>query len=204
VTASSILALLGAMTIIAMTPDASAAVVIARSASSGLKAGLTVVLGIIVGDVVFIAVAFSGLAFVAESMSAVFLTIKLIGAAYLFWAGGTLLLHHSTAPEATDTRNLPRYSNLMCGLLVTLSDPKAIFFYLSFLPAYLDLSIATVGDAFSVFLVAALSIGVAKGGYAYLAGRTRSTLRSSGAARIIKILSGSVMICTAVVLLAKA
>jgi threonine/homoserine/homoserine lactone efflux protein len=200
---SSIAALFGAMTIIALTPDASAAAVIARSASSGLAHGLTVVLGIIVGDIVFIALVFSGLSFVAESMSGVFLAVKLLGACYLFWLGFNLLIHRSTAPVKSETGKLNWYSDLTCGLLITLGDPKAIVFYLSFLPAYMDLTTATVGDALVIFLIAALSIGIAKGGYAYFAGRATGYLRSTKSARIISISSGGVMIVTGMALLAQ-
>ncbi len=200
-TIGSIVALFGAMTIIAMAPDASAAAVIARSASSGFTRGLVVVLGIIIGDIVFIALVFSGLAFIAESMTGAFLVIKVLGATYLVWMGCSLFAGRPTAPETTGAERSTWLSDLTCGLLITLGDPKAIVFYLSFLPAYLDLTRATIGDAVLVFLIAALSIATAKGGYAWFADKTGTGFRSLKSARIINVLSGGVMICTAIVLL---
>ena len=102
--------------------------------------GLVTVIGILVGDLVFLMLAIYGLSAIAETMGDLFVVVKYLGGAYLIWFGLGLWRARSTTVEVEEIQETSWVSNFLCGLTITLGDPKAILFYLSFLPAFLDVT----------------------------------------------------------------
>ena len=104
------------------------------------------------------------------------------------------------AAEAAAGR-LSWWPDFLCGFFITLGDAKAILFYLSFLPAFVELSQATLLDAIVIMLVAALAIAVTKLGYAVMASHSRQLLRQPAQRKIINRVAGLVLMVTGVYLL---
>ena len=94
-------------------------------------------------------------------------------------------------------------SSFLSGLLITLGDQKAIFFYLGFFPAFLDLSAITPLDTLIIIAIAAVSVGGAKLFYAALADRASRLFDNSRAIRAINICAAWVIIAVGVTLLLK-
>jgi threonine/homoserine/homoserine lactone efflux protein len=67
-TATSIISLLVTMLILAAIPSASVALVVTRSATLGIKNGISVACGIVLGDLIFVALAILGMSVLAETM----------------------------------------------------------------------------------------------------------------------------------------
>ncbi len=197
-TLSSTVALFGAMFVLAIIPSPSVFVVVARTIESGFIHGLVTVLGIIAGDLIFIILALYGLGFIAETMSSLFIYL---GSAYLIWLG--IGLWRTKSVEIQEIKALSWSSHFLCGLFMTLGDPKAILFYISFLPAFLDLSNVSVFDTGIVIVVATLAVGGTKLGYAYMANKSRLLFESSRAKKGINMTAGAVMIGTGLFLIAK-
>ncbi len=200
---NSFIALFSAMIVLAAVPDQSAFAVIARTMSAGITHGFAVTAGIITADFVFIALAILGLAAIAETSEALFNFVKYICAAYLIWLG-IKLWRPSLKNNTTATTDISsRLSSFLCGLLITFSDPKAILFYMSFLPAFIDLTQASIADTGIIMFAAALSIGAAKLGYAFMANKANQFLQNQSANNIIHITAGCIMIGAALLLLIK-
>ena len=201
---AGILAMFGAMAALAAVPDASAVAVVARSLASGFGRALVTVLGIIAGDILFILIAVYSLSAIAGSVAGLFTAVQYLGAGYLLWFGLSLWRTGAGGAEIEARLEPSWLSNFLCGLLITLGDPKAILFYLSFLPAFVDLSRATPVDAGILIAVAALAVGGIKGAYALAADRARRLLRDPRLRAGMNRFAGSVMIGTGVYLLARA
>ena len=180
---SNIIHLLTAMILLAMTPDASVIAVVGRSLGSGFRSGLITIIGLLCGDLIFILMAIYGLSHLAQNMEFLFTLIKYLGSIYLIYLGVILFISKVKAIEieAIKDNNDSWQSNFTCGLLITLSDPKAIVFYISFLPAFVDLSTISLMDIIIIFLCATIAVGGVKLVYAYLANQTVKLLRSSSA-----------------------
>jgi len=165
------LALFGIMAALAAIPGSSVALVIARSASSGTSNGIAVAAGIVLGDLTFILLALIGLSAVAETMGGVFMAIRYMGAGYLFWLGYTLLAATHTAINTS--RNTGAKSTLLAsfsaGYLLTLGDIKAIAFYVSLLPAFIDMPALQLTDLLTIVAVTVVSVGGVKVLYALAA-----------------------------------
>ena len=124
-----ILVLFMIMAVLALTPSASVALVVARTSTGGLPSGGAVAAGIVLGDLVFVGLAILGMTALAEAMGGLFLVMRYLAAAYLIWFGIGLLRSQPARPEASSSRaasTLP--ASFLSGLLLTLGDIKAIFF----------------------------------------------------------------------------
>ena len=202
-TFSSIVALFSAMIALAIIPDTSVIAVVARSMTSGFVHGFVTVIGIVAGDIVFILLAVYGLSAMAETMGSLFVLVKYLGAVYLLWLGLGLWRSKSKSVEIEGIKELSWLSNFLCGLLITLGDPKAIFFYISFLPAFVDLSSVTIVDTIIIMVSATIAVGSVKLAYAYMADKSRLLFKSARTKKIINFTAGSVMIGTGIFIMAK-
>ena len=182
-----------AMAALAAIPSISVFTVSSRAAAYGFTHGAFTALGIVVGDILFILLAIFGLAFLAETMAGLFAWLKYLGGAYLIWLGITLW---KSKPEIRTTEieiTSSLLSSFFSGLLITLADQKAIFFYLGFFPAFLDLSAISLFDTSMIILITVFAVGGVKLVYAFLASSAR-LLITPGTHQTINFIAGSTMI----------
>ena len=189
------------MFVLAIIPSPSVFAVIARSVASGFSQGLLTVIGIVIGDFVFILLAIYGLSALAENLDGLFILVKYFGSLYLIGLGIVLWRSRVKLKSIESINDSSWFTSLMSGLLITLSDQKAILFYMGFFPAFLDLSKLTIVDTGLILAIAAAAIGVGKLGYAYLANKSRHLLQNTKVKKFINILAGSVMIVTGIFIL---
>jgi len=203
-TFSNIVALFGVMTVLALVPGVSVLAVSARTAASGFIHGVLTTAGIVVGDIIFILLAIFGLSVLAETMGSLFVLVKYLGGAYLVWLGTRLWRERSSIVEAEGTIESSLLSSFLSGLFVTLGDQKAILFYMGFFPAFVDLSKITFVDTSIIIVIAIVTVGGVKLGYACLADSASLVAKNSGAIVKINMAAGTIMIGVGVFLLASA
>ena len=198
--------LFGIMVVLAAMPSASVALVVTRSATLGIANGLAVSVGIILGDLVFITLAIFGLSVVAEVLGSLFMAIKFLGGLYLLWLGFSLLkAANQTKITVTKTSSKSSlFASLMAGFFLTLGDIKAIIFYASLLPIYIDLSAVKILEAFSIVFITIVSVCGVKVLYAVFANKVASfaqNMKMENAARkgagVLMVGSGSYLIVKA-------
>ncbi len=199
---SSILALFGTMFVLAIIPSPSVFAVVARSVASGFMHGVITTVGVVAGDFIFILLAILGLWTLADTSA--FFLVKYLGSGYLIYLGIATVRSQPRHQMIEGVKELSWLSNFMCGLLITLSDPKAILFYAGFLPAYLDISSISFTDTVVILLSATVAVGGAKTAYAYLADKTRFLFRSDRVQTVINGLAGCALIGTGIFLAVKA
>lgn len=199
---ASAAALFGTMVVLSLAPGPTEVVLVARAATQGPASGAAMIAGIVFADFLLIAIAFSGLVAAAAALGSL-PTAALGGAgAFLLYLGVAQLRSSASAPDASATRQ--QVASFSSGLLLTLGDPKAVFGYAALLPAFVDLSSASVKDAFVVFALAATAITLAKGLYVGLADRAASFLLDARAWRALNRVAGGVLVCTGGFLVARA
>ncbi|MFM2479914.1 LysE family translocator [Celerinatantimonas sp. YJH-8] len=190
-TYTSSLALFGAMLILALIPGPGVLAVVARTLAVGMKHGFSTVVGIVAGDFVFITLALFGLTALSQLMGSSFVIIKYIGAAYLIWMGISFAVaRRSHDEQVTLIREPSHFASFTAGLVTTLSNPKAILFYLSFFPAFLDLSQVSVLDAVVLYSIATVAVGGVMLGYAYVAYKAKNSFRFAKGNRTLRYGSG--------------
>ena len=199
----NVVALFFAMSALAIVPDSSATAVVARSMSSGMKHAAVIIVGIAAGDYLFIIIAIYGLASLADTMGALFDVLKYLGGGYLIVLGGLLWKPKPKLLESAGNIESSWIANFLTGFFITLGDPKAILFYMSFLSAFLDVTKATIFDTLTIMLLVTIVLFSAKLGYAYMGVKARLLFNSQIARHRINIFSGSVMMVTGLYLIIK-
>lgn len=194
------------MLTLALIPSSSVALVVTRSVTHGIPNGIAVSLGIVLGDLIFILLAILGLSMIAETMGWLFLAIKYIGATYLIWLGYTLLT--SKSKIAITVKNSSQKGSLvfsfLAGLLFTLGDIKAIFFYVSLFPAFVNLEALLLTDVLMIVFVTIVTVGGAKIFYAISANKVASMLKGYNLESKAKKMAGGFMVGAGGYLIVKA
>lgn len=108
---------------------------ITSTGKGGIKGGLASTFGIIAGDQVLMWLAVAGVAALLAAYPAAFNAMQWLGAAYLAWLGGKMLLSKPGDAPALEIK--PKHF-MRQTLLITLLNPKAIIFYMAFLPLFVD------------------------------------------------------------------
>ncbi|HVW72624.1 MAG TPA: LysE family translocator [Rhizomicrobium sp.] len=165
--------------------------IVARALGSGFKAVIPGALGILVGDLCLMTLSAFGLALIAQAMGHLFLIVKIAGGLYLFY----LAYKYWTAKVEDDGDVVPQNAGrgFLAYLGLTLSNPKAIAFFIALLPVavnphelnaigYLQLCCATF------VLIPAITLG-----YAALASQLSRFVASRKARRRINKGAGAVM-----------
>lgn len=201
---SSGIALFIAMLLSAAIPGPSVLAVVSRSLSHGRKQGLLVVLGVLLADYIFIFLALSGLSAIAGVMGEFATIIKYAGVTYLFWlAYVTWTSDVSKSPnQSHDTTT--RTSSILVGILMTISNPKAMLFYMGFFPAFIDLQSLSTIDIVMVLGVSTFSVGGVLSIYACMASKARFVFQGKAAKALLNKVSGGFLATSGVLLATKA
>jgi len=208
--------LFGALTLflvlaaMAALPSSSVALVVARSAMAGVRHGLAAAAGIVAGDLVFIALAVLGMAALAAELGALFALIRYAAAAYLVWFGVSLI-RSQLQPAAGDGDAAPKpetargglFGSFIAGLLLTMGDVKAILFYASLLPTFLDLAALSGADIALLSAIAVVAVGGVKLVYAFAAGKLAARAGGFAYLRQAKMLAGGLFVALGGVLALK-
>ena len=200
-----ILGLFAAMAALALVPSTSVALVVARSYFAGFSNGGAVAAGIVFGDLIFVFLAVLGMAALAEALGSFFLILRYLAGGYLIWFGISLMRSKATSQLEESGRSVSKLSSsFFSGLLLTLGDVKAIFFYASLFPAFVDLTTIGTLDIGIIAVITVIAVGGVKLGYAYFAKLIVSSVTNHRAERAIKITAGGLMVGAGSYLIAKA
>ena len=186
------LAYVAACIVIVIVPGPTVTVIIANSMTYGTRAGLLNVAGTQIGLALMIGVLLVGLTSIIETMGWWFDWLRLAGAAYLIWIGWKLLTSKG-AIDTDDAPAAPRGGFVLQGLLVILSNPKALLFFGAFNPQFVDPTADYIGQ---VILLGATFMAVATvldGAYAVLCGKAGAILTRQRV-RMVSRLSGLFLI----------
>jgi threonine/homoserine/homoserine lactone efflux protein len=108
---------------------------ITSTGKGGIRGGLAATFGVILGDQVLMWLAVAGVAALLSTSPTAFAAVQWVGAAYLAWLGGKMLL--AKAGSAPVLQIKPHHY-LRQALMITLLNPKAIVFYMAFFPLFVD------------------------------------------------------------------
>lgn len=128
--------------VVTAIPGPSVLFVIGRALAHGRRTALATVLGNVLGSYLLVVAVAVGIGSLVETSAAVFLTVKLAGAAYLVFLGVQALRHraeltvHTGAAPARAARGELR--TVVDGIVVGVTNPKGIVFFAAVLPQFTD------------------------------------------------------------------
>src|SRR3954471_10205976 len=166
------LAYVAACILITIIPGPTVTLIIANSLSHGTRAGLLNVAGTQLGLAVMLGVLLVGLSSIIATMGWWFDWVRIAGAVYLVWIGWKLLRSSGALGELDKTPK-PRGGFFLQGLLVLMSNPKALLWFGAFIPQFVDPAGNYIAQLIMLGLTAMASAALTDGAYAILGGRTR-------------------------------
>lgn len=178
----------GIAVLLALSPGPDNLFVITLSALRGVRAGLWVVLGLCSGLIVHtLAVAWGVAALFAASATA-FTVLKLLGAAYLLYlAWGAWNAPASVPDDSGSAPALPAMTPIQAwlrGVIMNLTNPKVILFFLAFLPQFSHPARGSVAvQTFLLGLIFIVAAGLTFSVLALLAGGIGQKLQRSAKAQ---------------------
>ncbi|MGW1892885.1 LysE family translocator [Streptomyces sp. NPDC002004] len=194
---STLLAFLGACTLIAASPGPSTVLIIKQSLQSR-RSGFLTVLGNETGVFIWGVVAALGLTALLAASQVAYDVIRYVGAAVLVCFGAQALwrARRTRGEESGGWEGRPKSdgASYRAGLLLNLANPKAAVFAMSFLPQFVPEGAphlpAMVGLAalWAVFEVGYYSL------YVWFVGRMKAVLSRAGVRRRLEQVSGGVLL----------
>lgn len=190
-TFASAVAFLATMVLLSATPGPVDFVLVAYAAQRGWRPASLTVLGIVVADFVYIGLAVAGLGYAAQNFESVFLGLQLFAVVLLLWFGWRYL--KAQPVEGGQNAEVTNLGGFLSGFMLTMGDPRVILFYMSLLPAYLDLATATLTDAIILMLCTTLAIGTVKSVFITLARQAQRWLSSPRSQWLMHKMAGGLL-----------
>lgn len=133
----TLIAFCTASIILAITPGPDMTLMISRSLSDGVKAGLMIVAGTTTGILVHTCLVAFGLSALVVASPTAFWILKIAGAGYLLWLALQALRGSSSfSVERRESSGKSLLKFWFNGFGVNLLNPKIIIFFMTFLPQF--------------------------------------------------------------------
>lgn len=152
-------AFVAAIIVFLLIPGPGNLALITSTGKGGIWGGLGATFGVILGDQVLMWLAVAGVAALLSAYPTAFHAVQWLGAAYLAWLGGKMLL---AKPGAAPILQIKPHHYLRQALTITLLNPKAIVFYMAFFPLFVD---PVRHQGLTTFAFMAVTIAVLTFGY---------------------------------------
>lgn len=130
--------------LIVLLPGPNSLFVMSTAVRYGVKAGYVAAFGVYAGDLILILLTAFGAASLLQRFTWLFVVLKVIGAIYLTYLGIKLLIaaYHTwfsvQAPQTIEQFDFSEIKPFRTALTISILNPKAILFYLSFFIQFVD------------------------------------------------------------------
>ncbi|MEP6830162.1 MAG: LysE family translocator [Rhizomicrobium sp.] len=175
--------------------------IVARALGSGFRATVPACLGVVAGDLILMTLSALGLALIAQTMGQLFQIIKIAGGLYLLFLG----YKYWTAKVSEQLEIVPESASrgFLTQMGITLSNPKAIAFFVALQPTAIDLSKLTFLGYLELVGATLVLIPAITMGYAAMAARLKDFVASVKARRRINKGAGVVMAGAGIAIMVK-
>ncbi|WP_314423730.1 LysE family transporter [uncultured Microbacterium sp.] len=197
--------LLTACVVISFTPGAGAINTMSNALSQGWRRSIWGIVGQQLALIVHVAIVAAGLGLVVSQSEVLFTVIRYAGAAYLLFLGLRLILTKPASAELDVDPDIDlregHWSMIRRGFWVNLLNPKAIVFFLAFIPQFIRLDEPQLPQYLTLILtVTVVDVLVMWGFFATAARPFRRLTRSATGQRTLNSIFGALFIAVAALL----
>lgn len=187
-------------TLTVLSPGPGVLMTLTNALRYGLRGTIGGILGIAFGALLVAGISATTLGAVLAASALAFTVLKLAGAAYLIYLGARLW-RSPPVPVASEQAHQASFKRrFLEGLSLQLTNPKAIFFFLSVFPQFIEGEAGFVGQFALLVLTYAALVVVIHTGYALFAHQARAWLTSERGGRTVNRLGGATFMCFGVAL----
>ena len=194
---STLLLYTATWTLVALTPGPAVLCSMGQSTRHGFRASLVGIAGIQTGNLIFFGAVACGLAALLATATTAFATLRWIGAIYLIYLGARALIStfQRESPHAANAQTLPRNRSLFLqGLLIQLTNPKALLFVSALLPQFIDATQSAIPQLAALLAITIAVDCLVLAGYAFLAERSARRLGSAAFTRWLERAFGAALV----------
>ncbi len=162
----------------------------------GFSGAIGGIVGIACGTLIVAGIAATSVGVILATSSVAFTVIKYVGAVYLIYLG--VKLWRSPAADMNTIKPEDRgvKTQFAEGLMIQLTNPKAVFFFISIFPQFVDYSSQQYAAQFMLLVVTYSGLNlIIHCLYAYLAKSTRVWLSSERGGRLLNRTGGGIFVC---------
>lgn len=197
--------LLTACIVISFTPGAGAINTMSNALAEGWRRSIWGIIGQQLALIVHVVIVAAGVGLIVSRSEVLFNIIRYAGAAYLVYLGIRLILTRPTAVaddgDPTARPREGRWSMVRRGLWVNLLNPKAIVFFLAFIPQFVRLDQPQLPQYLTIIATTiVVDIIVMWGFFAAAARPFRRLTRSPRGQRTLNTIFGTLFIAVAALL----
>lgn len=173
-------------TLTVLSPGPGVVMTLTNALRYGLKGTLGGILGIAFGALIIAAISATSLGILLATSAAIFTILKFAGALYLLYLGIKLWKAPPLNLEGQHLHKASFSKRFLEGLSLQLTNPKAIFFFLSIFPQFIDKNEINYVMQFSILVLTYSSLVVIIHClYAFFARKARTWLTSERGGKII-------------------
>jgi threonine/homoserine/homoserine lactone efflux protein len=123
--------------ILFITPGPDMSLFLARTLSSGTRAGIASAVGSNLGCIVHTTLAALGISALVAASAAAFLALKVIGAGYLLYLAWDAIRNGSALTvKKLEHRPIATWKSFAAGFMMDMTNPKVVLFFITFLPQF--------------------------------------------------------------------
>lgn len=184
-----------AVAILVLIPGPVVTLVVANSLSHGSRSGLATVAGASIGNAILLGATAVGLVAFFALMSAIFEVVRWTGALYLIWLGiRAWRANGGEGPAMASPAKKSSRTVFVQGFLIAITNPKAIIFYIAFLPQFVDPHLPAGPQLLAMIATMIVMALLSDSAYALLAGRARGWFTAPGRRRLQGRVTGTLLI----------
>jgi threonine/homoserine/homoserine lactone efflux protein len=178
------------------TPGPSILYVTSQGVSGGLRAAIPSSLGILAADAFYVLLSITGLTAVLVASYELFLVIKWVGAIYLVYLGLRLVRAGLTSAANTGGASGPSSTRnaFLGGFVLHASNPKAMLYFGSIVPQFVDQSRQIAGQLLAMTVVHLITATMVLVVYSVVSARFRGSATNAMLRRVFHVATGSLFI----------
>jgi homoserine/homoserine lactone efflux protein len=189
------LAYILAVAILILMPGPIVTLVVANSLRQGSRSGFATVAGASLGNAILLGATAVGLVAFFALLRQIFEVGRLAGAVYLIWLGvRAWRTHGGSAVTLSAAAQRSWRALFLQGFVVAITNPKAMVFYIAFLPQFIDTHLPAGPQLLVMTGTMIVMAFLSDSAYALLAGRARKWFIAPARRRLQARISGTLLI----------
>jgi len=182
-----------------ITPGPGTLAVFAKSISQGFLPAFYLSIGMVLGDLVYLVAVIFSLDLFAETVAPMMEYIRVLGGLYLMYLGYKTWTAHKVKLK-TIASHKSNIKEFLTGLLISLTNPKVMIFYIAVLPAFIDLSEVNLIHGVEILLTVGVGLLIGISLINLTTGKIKTLLTKPSMDKRINQISGSIMIAVGLLL----
>jgi len=191
-----------ASAVLTLIPGPCVILIVSQAITRGMSAAIMCIVGDIIGGIALMVLSLVGVGAILAASATLFTVFKWLGVIYMAYLGISQIIatKNSADQEEHVDKSKITAGSFKAGFWSSLLNPKAIVFYMAFLPQFMN----PEGDMiiqFSILIVtSAIVVGVILAGYAFAASSARKIFQSTKSKKYFDYSGGSFLIGSSILM----